>query len=132
MIENQERQPIVTNYRNPRATHYSHMTGNPRETSKTDYHKRMVKRVPFWQRAGRSLERRPQEWSLRAENVEKQVNEVGAENEEEDKEEEDEGKAKEENEQDDGEEDGYGRVQQDQKYHCCSSAWSIYLEGSEI
>jgi hypothetical protein len=62
MIENQERQPIVTNYRNPRATQSSHITGNPRETIKTDNYKRILKlerdwHVPFWLRAGWSLER---------------------------------------------------------------------------
>ena len=42
-----------------------------------------------------SLERRPEEWSWELENVEKEVNEVGAEDEEDEEEEKSDGKAKE-------------------------------------
>lgn len=63
---------------------------------------------PFWWRTGWNLQRRLEEWSLASENVEKEVNEVGAEGEEEDEKEEEEGKAKEEDEQDESENNGDG------------------------
>ena len=92
MIKNLERQPIITNFMQNQEWPISPKWMN---NDKAIWIERSGRCVPFWLMAEWSLERRPEEWSWELENVEKEVNEVGAEDEEDEQEEKSDGKAKE-------------------------------------